>query len=104
MTSAMDRLVDAERGSISRRIFIEPEIYEKELQQSSVKLRVPARREFRQFPNEGPVAQASARYSGGTPADAQAAQETGGRTEVAGHRQAGLLRLGFPATAPHLPS
>jgi hypothetical protein len=29
MTSAMDRLVDAERGSISRRIFIEPEIYEK---------------------------------------------------------------------------
>jgi hypothetical protein len=33
MTSAMDRLVDAERGSISRRIFIEPEIYEKELQQ-----------------------------------------------------------------------
>ena len=33
MTSAMDRLVDAERGSISRRIFIEPEIHEKELQQ-----------------------------------------------------------------------
>ena len=26
------------------------------------------------------------------------------RTEVAGHRQAGLLRLGFPATAPDLPS
>src|SRR5439155_9517506 len=33
MTSAMDRLVDAERGLVSRRIFIEPEIYEKELQQ-----------------------------------------------------------------------
>jgi transposase len=32
----------------------------------------------------------------GTPADAQAAQETGLRTDVAGHRQAGLLRLGFP--------
>src|ERR1700731_4701139 len=47
---------------------------------------------------------ASARYAGGTPANAQAAQETGLRTEVAGHRQAGLLRLGFPATAPHLPS
>src|SRR5690242_11540895 len=33
-------------------------------------------------------------YAGGTPADAQA-QETGLRTEVAGHRQAGLLRHGF---------
>jgi hypothetical protein len=31
-------------------------------------------------------------------------KETGLRTEVAGHRQAGLLRLGFPATAPRLPS
>ena len=41
---------------------------------------------------------------GGTPADAQAAQETGFRTEVADHRQAGLLRFGFPATASHLPS
>src|SRR5271169_373027 len=38
---------------------------------------------------------ASARYAGGTPADAQAAQETGIRTEAASHRQAGLLRLGF---------
>jgi hypothetical protein len=47
---------------------------------------------------------ASARYAGGTPANAQAAQETGLRTEVVDHRQAGLLRLGFPATAPHLPS
>src|SRR5436305_4450312 len=44
---------------------------------------------------------ASARYKGGTPPDAQAAQETGLRTEVADHRQAGLLRFGFPATAPH---
>src|SRR5215831_20643718 len=47
---------------------------------------------------------ASARYAGGTPADAQAAKETELRTEAAGHRQAGLLRLGFPATAPHLSS
>ena len=31
-------------------------------------------------------------------------KKTGVRTEAAGHRQAGLLRLGFPATAPHLPS
>jgi transposase len=45
---------------------------------------------------------ASARYAGGTPADAQNIQETGLRTEVVGHRQAGLVRLGFPATAPHL--
>src|SRR6516165_7297854 len=47
---------------------------------------------------------ASARYAGGTPADAQAVKETGLRTEAAGYRQAGLLRLGFPATAPHLSS
>src|SRR6267154_1942852 len=47
---------------------------------------------------------ASARHPGGTPADAQAVKETGLRTEVAGHRQAGLLRLGFPATTPHLSS
>jgi putative transposase len=47
---------------------------------------------------------ASARHAGGTPANAQAAEERGLRTEVAGHRQAGLLRLGFPAPAPHLPS
>ena len=39
---------------------------------------------------------ASSRYACGTPADAQAAQETGLRAEIAGHRQAGLLRLGFP--------
>ena len=31
-------------------------------------------------------------------------KETGLRTEAAGYRQAGLLRLGFPATAPDLPS
>src|SRR5438046_8154915 len=47
---------------------------------------------------------ASARYEGGTPADAQAAQETGLPTEVADHRQAGLLRFAFPATTPHLSS
>ena len=29
-------------------------------------------------------------------------KKQGLRTEVVGHRQAGLLRLGFPATAPHL--
>ena len=46
---------------------------------------------------------ASARYAGGTPANAQAAQETGARTEAAGHRQAGLLRLGFPETGPTCP-
>jgi hypothetical protein len=40
----------------------------------------------------------------GASVDAKAAQETGPRTEVAGHRQAGVLRLGFPATAPHAPS
>src|SRR5580704_3324317 len=39
---------------------------------------------------------ASARYARGTPADAQAAQETGLCAEVARHRQAGLLRLGVP--------
>jgi 3-phenylpropionate/trans-cinnamate dioxygenase alpha subunit len=33
MTTDMNQLVDTERGLISRRIFIEPEIYERELQQ-----------------------------------------------------------------------
>jgi len=33
MTSDLGSLVDSERGLVSRRIFIEPEIYEKELQQ-----------------------------------------------------------------------
>jgi phenylpropionate dioxygenase-like ring-hydroxylating dioxygenase large terminal subunit len=32
-TPNTERLVDAEHGLISRRIFIEPEIYEQELQQ-----------------------------------------------------------------------
>jgi len=40
---------------------------------------------------------ASPRQPGGTPADAQAAQETGLRAEIVGHRQAALLRLGVPA-------
>jgi hypothetical protein len=62
---------------------------------------------WRAVDHEGEVLHArsaSARYARGTPADAQAAQETGLRTEIADHRQAGLLRLGVPATAPHLPS
>jgi hypothetical protein len=46
---------------------------------------------------------ASPRYAAGTPADAQAAQETGLHTEVAGHRQAGLLRFVLSATARYLP-
>jgi 3-phenylpropionate/trans-cinnamate dioxygenase alpha subunit len=33
MTTDMNQLVDADRGLVSRRIFIEPEIYEQELQQ-----------------------------------------------------------------------
>jgi hypothetical protein len=35
---------------------------------------------------------ASARYAGGTPADAQTTQETGLRTEVAGHRHSRFRR------------
>jgi hypothetical protein len=31
-------------------------------------------------------------------------KKQGFRAEAAGHRQAGLLRLGFPAIAPHLSS
>jgi phenylpropionate dioxygenase-like ring-hydroxylating dioxygenase large terminal subunit len=33
MHTDLDEMVDAERGSVSRRIFIEPEIYEQELMQ-----------------------------------------------------------------------
>jgi PAS domain-containing protein len=46
----------------------------------------------------------AARYARGTPADAQAAQEARICAEAAGHRQAGLLWLGFPAIRPDLPS
>src|SRR6202047_246767 len=37
------------------------------------------------------------------PAEAKAAQEAGLRAEIANDRQAGLLRLGFPAASPGLP-
>ena len=40
----------------------------------------------------------------GTPADAQAAQETRLRAKIADDRQARLLRSGFPAPAPDLSS
>src|SRR5215831_18558879 len=39
---------------------------------------------------------------GGAAADAQAAQEARLRTQIAGHRQAALLRLGVPASAADL--
>jgi transposase-like protein len=61
---------------------------------------VPAARRRPRGRNPRHARSASARYASGTPADAQAAQETGLRTEVAGHRQAGLLRLGF-RRCPH---
>src|SRR6516225_1036768 len=42
--------------------------------------------------------------SGGTTVDAQAAQEARLRAEIAGYRQAALLRRGVPPSAPDLPS
>jgi hypothetical protein len=47
---------------------------------------------------------APARWSGGAAANAQAAQEAGFRTQIAGHRQAALLRLRIPASAIDLPA
>src|SRR5262244_972497 len=47
---------------------------------------------------------APARYSGGAAADAQAAQEARLCAEIAGHRQAALLRLRIPASATDLPA
>src|SRR3977135_2140491 len=47
---------------------------------------------------------APSRQAGGTPADAQAPQETKFHAEIADDRQAGLLRRCFPAPAPDLPS
>src|SRR5262249_15815132 len=47
---------------------------------------------------------ASARHSGGATPDAQAAQEARLRTQVAGHRQAALLRLRVSASATDLPA
>ena len=44
------------------------------------------------------------RDTGGVAADAQAAQEAGLRTQIAGHRQAALLRLCIPASATELPA
>ena len=46
----------------------------------------------------------SARYAGGSPADAQAAQETRLHAEITGDRQARLLRICFPAPPLGLPS
>jgi len=48
--------------------------------------------------------QASSEVKAALADNAQAAKEIGVRTEAAGHRQAGLLRLGFPGTGPNLPS
>jgi hypothetical protein len=47
---------------------------------------------------------APTRHSGGAAADAQAAQEARFRAEIAGHRQAALLRRGVPASATDLPA
>src|SRR6267154_3700217 len=49
------------------------------------------------------VGSAPARQAGGTPADAQAPQETRLHAEITDDRQAGLLRRCFPAPAPDLP-
>src|SRR4029077_15866120 len=51
-----------------------------------------------------PACPAPARQPGGAAADAQAAQEARLRTEIAGHRQAALLRRGVPPSAPDLPA
>src|SRR5215472_1648502 len=45
---------------------------------------------------------APTRYPGGAAADAQAAQEARVRAEIAGHRQAALLRRGVPASPAYL--
>jgi len=45
---------------------------------------------------------APTRQSGGATADAQTAQETRLRAEIAGHRQAALLRLRVPSSATDL--
>src|SRR5256885_7529270 len=47
---------------------------------------------------------APTRQSGGAAADAQAAQEARFHAEIAGHRQAALLRRGVPASAADLPA
>ena len=47
---------------------------------------------------------APTRHAGGAAADAQAAQEARVCPEIAGHRQAALLRRGVPASATHLPA
>src|SRR4051812_10071256 len=65
---------------------------------------VPVARRRPRGRNPRHTCSASAGYASGTPVNTQIAQEAGLRTEIAGHRQAGLLRLGFPATAPHLSS
>src|SRR4029077_4453687 len=51
-----------------------------------------------------PACPAPARQPGGAAAGAQAAQEAQLRTEIAGHRQAALLRRGVPPSAPDLPA
>src|SRR5262250_1798679 len=62
---------------------------------------------WRAVDDEGEVldmlVQSRPRQPGGAAADAQAAQETGLRAEIVGHRQAALLRLGVPAVRAELP-
>src|SRR5205085_9769718 len=50
------------------------------------------------------LVQPPTRQSGGAAADPQAAQEARFRAEIAGHRQAALLRRRVPASATHLPA
>jgi transposase-like protein len=61
---------------------------------------------WRAVDHEGEVldmlVQSRPRQAGGAAADAQAAQETGLRAEIAGHRQAALLRLGVSAIRAEL--
>ena len=63
---------------------------------------------WRAVDHEGEVldmlVQRPARQAGGTPADAQAAQEAGLRANIADDRQAGLLRSCCPALAPDVSS
>ena len=63
---------------------------------------------WRAVDHEGEVldmlVKAPARQPGGAAADVQASQEAGLCTEIAGDRQAALVRLGVPAIGAELPS
>jgi len=50
------------------------------------------------------ISSASARHSGGSAVDAQAAQEARLRAQIAGQRQAALLLMCVPASATNLPT